>query len=177
MSDFPVLWPNMPTITPGSDESIGIGTGAASSVAWPAANRAYYIPFQLWSPFPVRRIFWANGTVVSGNVDAGIFASEPGNGAAVTRLYSTGSTAQAGTSVLQSVAPTAFILPVGAYYLTLAMDNTTATAIRWSSGISVSTMLATAQQSTAFPLPASGTLARITTSFIPLVGITSSTVI
>lgn len=109
-----------------SDECIGgtaVGTNANNSSAnspLNSSNDIYYYPFRLAEPFKVRAVGVHNGSANSGNVDVGIY-SEDG-----TKIWSAGSTANAGASVVQLFTPTAFTLPPGRYYMAVAADNTTA---------------------------------------------------
>src|ERR1700716_2472412 len=79
------------------DQLTAWATYANVSVAWPAANRALYMPITLEAATTVRQIAWQNGTVVSGNVDAGIYDSSK------AKVIATGSTAQSETSTVQLV--------------------------------------------------------------------------
>jgi hypothetical protein len=130
----------------------GIGP---TSGAYSTANQALYIPFRLSHRLPVAQVGWWNGATVSGNVDMGIYD------AAGNRLGHTGSTAQAGVSVLQAVA-LALTLDPGYYYFGFACDNITATFFRYPVGASSAQALQALQlqvQATAFPLPATATFA------------------
>jgi hypothetical protein len=93
---------------------------APGSAIWPVANAALLIPFVLSEPGTVYELGWHNGSVVSGNCDAGIYD------AAGTLLVSTGSTAQAGVSSFQQVNIADTAIPARAlHYLAFAMDNIT----------------------------------------------------
>lgn len=96
-------------------------TGAsitAASTTWTTANQARYYPIHIPWRYPVRRVFWVNGsTTTSTNNDFGIYTSD------LTRIYSTGSTAQSGASVPQFVTPTAFWLPAGDYFFGMNIDS------------------------------------------------------
>lgn len=94
------------------------GSTGFSSTAWPANNRAYYIPIYVPFRFTVARFMVANGTIVSGTLDAGLY-SESG-----TRLISTGSTSQTGTNVVQYISVTSQSFAPGAYYLALVSSTT-----------------------------------------------------
>ena len=147
------------TITPYSANSLGpliaaLGYATPTSQTYIAANRAYYYPFRLAEAVTCYKAFWVNGAAVSGNVDIGIYTS------AGVKVASTGSTAQAGTSVTQ-IATLSASLAAGNYYLAFACDNTTAT-------FHVSDLAATAiwarifniqYQAAAFALPSTATFA------------------
>jgi hypothetical protein len=144
------------------------------SITWPVANTAFYMPVVLPWAFPVRRVFWANGSsVTSTNMDFGIYTAEG------TRLYSTGSTAASGVSAVQYVTPgTDLLLSPGTYYFALA-DSTT-TANRGGMGATTATVLVlrklgVLQQATALALPANMTGAAVTNSCLPFCGVTRTT--
>ena len=155
-------------ITTLSGNSMGvIGSITLASATWTSANVAIYVPFSISSPRLIRKLFWQNGTAVSGNVDCGIYDS------AGTKIVSTGSTAQSGTSAIQSVDITDTMLGPGQYFLALAMDNTTATTIRASINSVRVKMYGIFQQATAFPLPATATFATNTGGYLPFFGATT----
>lgn len=139
---------------------------SAASAAYPSANRAHYAPFIVHGAILVQTLFWYNGATVSGNVDIGLYSIDG------TRLVSTGSTVQSGTSVAQSVAVTSFILPPGAYFFAISCDNTTATFMRSNAGAQISRLLGLALQNTAFPLPATATFAA-TGGYSPVMGLST----
>jgi hypothetical protein len=146
-------------------------TPFTSGVISTVANTAIFIPFHLPFPYPVKRLFWVNGTAVSGNVDIGLYSGEG------KRLYSAGSTAQAGTSATQFVTPSpAFILPSDVYYMGFVADNTTGQCFRRSNltGLSAGLSGGMLQQASAFPLPADLSSAIVHTSAVTyiLAGIT-----
>lgn len=178
MADFPASAVNRLTISPWSQEAIGvtgrlIGMSAApSSATWPFANRAIFVPFVLAAPFAVTKVWWANGATASANIDCGLYTIGG------TLLGSIGSTVQAGTSVVQSAALSLLLQP-GSYYMALALSATTGTVLR-SAGLTASLgapIVGQAQQISAFPLPATATFGSINTAFLPLFGITSASVI
>ena len=58
-----------------------------ASITWPVANTGFYVPIWLPFPYPVKRVFWVNGSsITSVSMDFGIYS------ASGTRLYSVGST-------------------------------------------------------------------------------------
>lgn len=166
MPDFPVLLnTDRFIISPASPFCIGealnaLGLGISTAV-WPTANKALYVPFSVQSPITVTQFFWENGGTLSGNVDVGIY--DLGG----KRLVSSGSVAQSGTSVIQSVDTTDLLLQAGAYYLAMAMDNGTGQIGRWSPSAAYGRALGLAEQATAFPLPATATFAALTVGAIP----------
>lgn len=155
-------------------ESIGVEMNmlctftAAVSAAWPVANKAIYIPFSLSERQTVTALFIANGATVSGNIDLGIY-DEAG-----TRLVSSGSTAQAGTTALQVANITDTVLEAGLYYMACAMDGTTGTAQRWVSGVAgveALRFLGVFEETSAFALPATAAFATIASDYIPHMGV------
>lgn len=139
-----------------------LSVGGTTSGAWPAANRAIYVPFHVLNNYTVVKLGIRNGTTVTGNVDVGIYDA---NG---TRLISSGSTAQAGTSTVQEFDVTDTTLTPGWYYLAAAMDGAGHTfRVAPSVGVGWMRCLGMYQQATAFPLPATATFAAIGTSYLP----------
>lgn len=169
-------------INPGSRLSIGDhisawGSAGPASAAWPAANRALYIPFVLAEAVTVLKLFCVNGGTVSGNLDVGIYNN------AGSRLISSGSTAQAGANAIQEFDIADTVIGPGQFYLAMAVDNVTATVARWQpigATVLAANVLRTtgmAEQASAFPLPASATLAVVSTMYIPLVGLSLRTLV
>lgn len=164
--------PPTATITPYSLESMFIGLATPGSAIWPAANRAYFVPFKIYTPVTMVKMFVMNGVAVSGNFDIGIYDE------AFTRLVSSGSTAQSGTTTLQVVDITDTLLGVGLFYMALVFDNNTAQVNRRNGpGFASLKGFGQFQQSTAFPLPTPATPASLTTSFLPLFGCTTEPIL
>ena len=156
------------TISPEALGSYGaaLSFGTPSiSVTWPATNDALFIPFTISKTILVKRMFTCNGNAVSGAVDMGIYTSD------ATLIVSSGSTNQAGTSLLQPFDVTDTVLGPGIYYMAAAINNTTAKIVRWIPSILNHKKMGTAKMATAFPLPATATLATVTVTFLPLIGI------
>jgi hypothetical protein len=144
------------------------GTTAAGSMTW-VANQAVYMPFSIPWPYPVRRVFWINGSTIGSNVDFGIYTLSG------TQLFHTGSTAQSGTSAAQYVAPaTPFILAPGAYYFALNCDGTTNRLVGNTASAGTNAGLAglLSQAVGAIALPATATFATYVTPGLPFCGIT-----
>lgn len=142
------------------------GRSTPVSGAYPTANKALFFPFRIGRPFSVVSAFWLNGATVSGNVDVGIYSTDG------VRLASVGSTAQTGTAAVQ-VAALAVVVDAGLYYVAIACDNTTATFSRINAGASNQKVGGAAEATSAFVLPATVTLATITTTFLPSFGLSS----
>jgi hypothetical protein len=161
------------TISPYSLGSIGAVTGNLSSApasgTWDSANRAVFVPFRVSRPIYVVNMFVFNGLVVSGNLDIGIYTSDG------TRLVSIGSTAQAGTSAIQTLDITDTLLGPGLFYMALVFNNTTARVFQQTvvpSGI----VCGMAIMNAAFPLPATATFSQ-SYNYLPVFGLTTRSVV
>jgi hypothetical protein len=113
-------------------------------------------------------MYWTNGTAVSGNIDVGIYIPDENNPVTVTRLVSGGGKAQAGTSAKQSYDITDTVLGRGTYYFAMSLDNTTGTLAgpNWASAF-VAAGVGAAVVETAYPLPATATLATFAGTLMP----------
>ncbi len=142
----------------------------AVSVTW-TANTAIYVPVSIPWAYPVNRVFWINGSVVTtSNADFGIYS--PGG----TRIYSTGSTTQSGASSVQYVTPSSpFILPAGVYYFAWTSSGTTNRAFGLACSAVNGRQCGLVQQATALPLPATATFATYANIGVPTIGITRTT--
>lgn len=160
--------PTQLVVNPMSPQALGIHRPLIAPLnalaTWPTANLAILYPIRIAYPTVITRMFWQNGATVSGNVDIGIYDSQ-GN-----RIVSSGSTAQAGVSVIQSVDTTDVTLQKGIYYIAMACDNTTATFRRLTSGTATRLRAAgVLNNTTAFPLPSSLTLAgSLVQNYLPI---------
>lgn len=138
------------------------------SLTW-VANLAVYVPLWLPAPYPVGRLWWQNGTTVTGNVDMGIYT------AGGTLLANATTTAQSGASGPQYVSKT-ILLPAGRYYLGLACSGTTA-AILGSSALTGAQLClgGVLQQSLgSASLPSTMTGVATTNALYPFCGITQT---
>lgn len=174
MSIFPLY--NLPTPSIVSTQSLNSVGGEIvqfqlgfASGAWPSANRAYYVPFSLRANTLVLKMFVANGSTASGNFDVGIYDTTG------TKIVSSGSTAQSGTSTLQVVDITDTLLGPGKYYMALAMDGTTGTAQKFT--MVAQNNIGTYLQATAFALPATATLGNNNTTYLPMFGFSTVTTV
>lgn len=151
-------------------------TTAPGTANWPTANLAIYTPFRLSSAVRVAQLWWHNGTVVGPpNVDAGIYAF--GEDGGLRRLVSTGSTAQGSSSVLQVVDVTDIELPPGLYAHALVVSANSSGMFRSAPGTQLLRAIGVVSQASALPLPATGTAAAATASYLPVHGFTARTVI
>lgn len=152
--------------------SMSWGFGPPVSAAWPSANRALYIPFRVTRRYLARQIFFLKGAAVSGNVDMGIYAAD------FTRLVSAGATAMAATaSIIQAFDVSDTWLDPGQFFLALAMDNTTGTYWRGMPSNVTANLHGMRFQNTAFPLPAVMTPASGGGGLVPIMAVTSKTVV
>lgn len=169
---------HLPVISSWSPEALGIplrvgaSAGVPASSTWPAANRALFVPFTLASNYNMARIWWANGATANANIVAGIYT------VGGTKLADTGSTAQAGTNVVQSAALALYLTP-GAYYMALLFSATTGTIFRTTATtVSIEQTMGMAQQAVgATSLPATASFATVATAFVPLFGLCEASVI
>lgn len=149
----------------------GLQNGAFSTATYPAANEAFFVPFRQFRTVNLVRLWVANGTSVSGNFDIGIYTRSG------SKLVSAGSTAQSGTSTLQSVTIAYQLLP-GEYFLAVAMDNTSGHLFRASNTLQQScTLLGAKKMAAAFPLPATATLETMDQDYFPAIGMATVTVV
>lgn len=173
---LPVLLPGVAvTISTMSRESVGgiKGIGSASSSTWDAANRAFYIPVRISQAILLAQFFVLNGATVSGNIDVGIYDI------AGTKISSSGSTAQAGVNAIQTFNVTDIAIGPGLFYLAGSMNNTTGAVANssLSSAVVGDKAMGCFMQNTAFPLPATWTIASDGRNFVPVIGISRATTI
>ena len=168
------------TVSPWATNSIGtivlswgFVISAPATLVYPAANLAIFIPFRSRYPFLCANAFWNNGTLGTvSNIDVGVYSKDG------TRLWSTGSTAQSGASVIQSVDITDKKIGAGMYYIAIACDNAAGQLFASTfTNASLDTLAGIRQQSTAFPLPAVATLGDCTQTYLPLFGFTPRSVV
>lgn len=146
-------------------------TSDPSSATWVSANRAILVPVYLPDWGTVVKLFIANGSAVSGNIDMGLYDES------FARLASIGSTAQSGTNDLQVFDITDTTIGPGRYYLAAAMDNTTGTVLRNGSSLYGQRASGLCQMASAFPLPSTITPASMANAFLPLMGLTYRTTV
>jgi hypothetical protein len=143
---------------------------APSSGAWPSANRAYYYPLCLPQQVLVRRVFWFNGTAVSGTTSVAVY-SEAG-----TQIVTTGSVSGSGTSAIQFVDITDTLLPAGRYYMAISCSNGTQAFTRVAGNIVTARFSGCLEQATAHPCPSSmtGVVVASGDQYFPLFGLVMS---
>jgi hypothetical protein len=165
------------TISPYSLESIGGNMltnimSNAVSATWPVANQALFYPFYVSKTVTIQQLFLLNGATATGNVDMGIYS------AGFTKIVSSGSQAQTSTNVIQSCPIAATQLSAGYYYLAIAMSSTSSTVFRVNNYNSVyAKTMGCAQMNSAFPLPATATPASYNTAIVPVIALSTRSVI
>lgn len=148
-------------------QSLSFGASDFSSAAWPGANRALFVPFVLTKPVIIVKAFCYNGTVANTNMDIGIYDFHG------TKLVSSGSVAQAGTSVLQEFDLTDTKLGPGKFYMALAIESVTGTTFRVNPTTLELGSFGVWQMAAAFPLPATAVFAEPASAYLPFIGITT----
>jgi len=152
--------------------SVADAAGNASAT-WPASNRILYQPFRLPTPITIAQLYCYNGTAVSGNVDIGIYMLDG------SKIITTSSVAQAGTSALQLFDITDTLIGPGTFYMGITLDNTTGTLFRVALTVlaSAQVMGVLEENPGGFGLPSTATFGSISASYIPLIGMTPRTVL
>lgn len=146
--------------------------GAMASAAWATANQARYVPFWLPEPFLVVKLLAYNGATAAGNTDIGVYDAN-GN-----ELISIAAAAQAGTSAWQEFDVTDTWLVSGLYYIGLLNTTTTGTYFAWASKEygRLAGVFSQAVGAGTLPTP-TATFAALDTAMVPLVGMSSRTLI
>lgn len=177
MGDWPkVSPPTSPIIWPFANEVYGqiMAGGAAGtsfgSLAWPAADRALFMPFTLTNFALVRQFLFYVGATSAGNIDVGIYDS------ALNRVMSSGLTAMsASTSAIQELNVTDQWIPPGAYYLAATCTSGTGTCFRatYTDELHLPSLSVYEQAlgaGTALPVTATPVVTTQATIYIPAVG-------
>ncbi len=160
-----------------SPESIGAEMAtqnlSTAPIAWPATDRAFYVPFLVYAPLIAVKMICVNAGTVSGNVDLGIYDDQQ------DQLVHMGSTAQSGTTAVQSFDITDTTLEPGVYYMAMNMDNTTGTVIAAAPvTVGASSALGVLSQDVgALALPSPAVFATPASAYVPVIAITARTLI
>lgn len=137
-----------------------------ASGTWPTNNKIFYCPIRVPYPINVLQMYINNGAAVSGNVDVGIY------GPAGARLVNSGSTAQAGTSAVQTIDITDTAIGPGFFYLAMQVSNTTATNTKAAPLVAILSAYGVLMEAAGgFGLPATATFATTTSAYLPSFGI------
>lgn len=174
-------WPSAPSlgdaclggVSPASLNSLGPGfaDSGVTSYAWPAANRALFVPFRLSHPETVFKLACGAGALTAGNFDIGVYSP---SGA---RLVSTGSTPKsaASTKLIVDVADTP--LGPGMYYLAMSVDTASAAYVGYADptafemrmfGVRQMSSIIPAPLAEAFPLPAQAVFESVSSAGLPI---------
>lgn len=89
-----------------------------TSTANTTSNTAVIVPFSSWADMTVLKIGWLNSSSTTGNTCVAIYKSD------LTRLVTTGSTANATHSVVQWVDVADTVMPAGNYYVAVNHSTT-----------------------------------------------------
>lgn len=145
---------------------------APTSQTWTTANVAAYIPLLVTEDITVVKLWCYNGAAVSGNVNMALYTSA----FAQVANSEIGSTAQAGTNVIQEFNITDVALTAGLYYIALVLDNTTGTIFQHTTPTNAQLQSwGMAQEASAFDLPATMTPADVTLGNAPVCGVATRT--
>lgn len=168
-------WPNFPSIrgaqeviAPVSDCSVGVlllalmggTTVLPAAAAWPATNRALFVPFRLSKQFLVTQAVVGCGGTGGGNFDVGVY-DQNGN-----RIVSSGATGRSASSeVVADLADT--LIGPGTYYMGLAVDGTN-NMIAWApAAVGLCKALGMKEMASAYTLPDPVTFATVSSAYVP----------
>lgn len=142
-----------------------------ANVAWPTANKAYFVPFVVPATITVRQMFYIHGNTTSGNIDIGIYSED------WAKLVSCGSTACSGLlsqPITIDVTDTALVR--GRYYFAMAVDNNTATFAKFAFAATThAAATGGAEMASAFPLPSTATPTLVGSANAFVIGYTTRT--
>lgn len=148
----------------GSGMNAATGLALTTSTAYPAANRAIFIPFRVPHLVTAYQFAAGFGSTSGGNFDVGIYDC------AGNRLVSSGATARsASTEMVLNITDT--VLGKGLYYMAFALDGTNNVMGTNPSQPGLTKMLGLYQMSSAYTLPATATFEAVASSFIPNVSV------
>jgi hypothetical protein len=139
------------------------------STAWPAANRAIYVPVLFPLPAYVRSFWIYNGDTVGGTIDIGFCTYK-----SYTKVFSTGLKTCAGTDAIQTftLAKPQWIGPGRFYYVISKSTIDPVFSVQVYLGVPIAQFTHEAQEDSAHPIPDTGTPVSITSAFLPIAGFT-----
>lgn len=141
-----------------------VAAAAPASASYPSANSAFLIPLVLSESFDLRSLWWVNGSLISGNVDVGVYDQE------LARVVSTGSTLPNSTNLIQVVdVPLRVLLP-RMYWLAIASAGGGAVFRSLWPATTFARVAGTGEIVTSFPLPARLVGPVATHTFVPVLG-------
>lgn len=142
-----------------------------TSITW-VANHGIYVPVTIPMVYPVRRVFWVNGSTVSSGTSCFAIYSADG-----TQLYTTTALTISGASAPQYTDVTDFTLGPGTYWFGFSCSQTTNRV----TGVTTLTvinqrMMGVLQQGSVATLPSTmGSAVAASQALYPLCGITRTT--
>lgn len=176
MGDWPTPFLATPSeaISPWSESaSVGdmllpiAGVSAGVSTAWPAANRAIFIPFRISRMYTITQAVVGCGSVAGGNFDVGVYDT------AGNKLTSSGATAR--TANVEVVANfTDVTLGPGVYYMAMAADGTNNYTALSPAQAGLVKAMGIKEAGTSYTLPSTVTYATVSSAFIPSFAIYST---
>lgn len=129
--------------------------------AWPVANKAFYCEIFLPFSFTFTKLGWINHNAPAGNIDVAIY-----NGATLAKIVSTGSVAQAGSQVIQSVSVGSTTIGAGKYLLAMSKDTATGNPVKLlMNNVTTCDAARCFEQTSAFPLPSTAAPVSQTANF------------
>lgn len=150
-------------VSPVGDINLGIRNAASSAAAWPAANRALYIPMLVEIPCTAYKIGWQNGATIIGNVSVGIYANDG------RKQLVEGRAAHSGVNLFQAIDITDTYLRPGLYYLGMSSDSGSGTYFRATPNAILLQASGMQQQANAYPLPDPAAFNTVASSYVPMV--------
>jgi hypothetical protein len=158
----PAHWHSIDTMNNGLTAPL---TAFSSTVAWPTANLAIYVPVMVRQNATVKQLWYANNTTATGNFDIGLYDAA---GAALLRK---GSTAKSTTGAEIVWDCTDTVISSGLYYLALANDTNTDTFFGITPAAPYLAAIGLYTEASAFALPATATFAiPQALAFCPVIG-------
>ncbi len=165
------------TVTSLAAELGSLGAGAPASAVWPTALLAIFVPLYVQAPITAQQIWWDNGATITGStsIECAVY-----NEAGTTKLITSGVVTHAGVSIPQAVTITGgYYLPRGRYWIGLVCANGTSTFLRFTNAAAVTNLqklVGTSEQAMgAAALPATITFGTAAQAYIPVMGLTQST--
>lgn len=144
---------------------VGSGTSMNLSSNW-TTNLAVYVPVTLPMAVQVKKLWWVNGSSVTGNIDVGIYDAQ-GN-----KIVSTGSIAPGTASQVASSDIADLTLPPGDYYFAGWRANTGRFGILAVISAGHAQVLGVRQEaSLASGLPDTASFATPSTALVPILGV------
>lgn len=139
-------------------------TGSGSSLAWPNANRAIFVPVRVAEPVTIYRFIVGCGTTAGNNIDVGIY-DQWGN-----RIYSSGAIARVASAEIVDTPATPIHIGRGRYYLALAHNGTNNIICHSATSAPQVQLTGVLQMESAYTLPATATFSAPTSGNVPLIG-------